>query len=165
MKDFLKFLFFGVTKSAGLKMLDPDTGEKREMAVGFNWQILFFGTFFGLPLFFKGLWLWAWGLFLLSSAQFVFLYKQFVRVLSATTVEQYEAAMQKAADPVESVIGYALAAIVLLLSFKANRWAVERLLKKGWHFENPSDFLVKRYAKQWKLSKHYLKPAKERETL
>jgi len=165
MKDFLKFLFFGVTKSAGLKMVDPATGEKKEMMVGFNLQILFFGSFFGLPLFFKGLWLWAWGLFLLSSAQFVFFYKQFTGILSAVTVEQYEAAMRRAAGPVESSIGYALAIVVLLLSFKANRWAVERLLKKGWCFENPSDPLVKKCAEKWKLSKHFLKPAKERETL
>lgn len=165
MKDFLKFLFFGVTKAPGLKMLDPATGEKREMAVGLNWQVLFFGSFFGLPLFFKGLWSWAWGLFLLSSVQFYYLYDTFSRILSSVTVEQYEAAMQRTADPVDAAVGYLLVAAIALLTVKANRWAAEKLLKKGWCFENPSDPLVRKYAKKWNLPAEYLKPAGERDTL
>ena len=165
MKGFLKFIFLGSVKTPELQMFDPATGEKRNMPTGFNLQILFFGTFFGLPLFFKHLWGWAWGLFLLSTVQFVFFCKLVQRVLSATTVAEYEAAMQRSSDPVESVVGYLLLAAVVLLSFKGNRWAVERLLKKGWRFENVDDPLLRQCVKKWAIPKHYLKPPAERETL
>jgi len=156
MKDFLKLIFFGVTKAPKLRLLNPDTGEKIELATGFNLQILLLGSFFGLPLFFKRLWTWAWVLFFLSTAQFFFFYQQIQRVLSATTIAEYEAVMRRAADPVESVIGYLLVAGVVLLSIKGNRWAVESLLKKGWRFENISDPVVKDTVKKWRLSKHSL---------
>ena len=163
MKDFLKLIFFGVTKSPKLKMVDPDTGEKAEMTIGFNLQILLLGGLFGLPLFFKKLWGWAWGLFLLSAANFFFLYSHFQRILSATTIEEYEAAMQRVSGPAENIIEALLIVIVVLLSVKGNRWAVERLLKKGWRFENTEDALVKDVVRKWNLSKHFLKPVKEKE--
>ena len=163
MKDFLKFIFFGVTKAPQLRLINPDTDERLDMAVGFNLQILLLGSFFGLPLFFKRLWGWAWGLFFLSTAQFVFFYQMVSRILSARTVAEYESAMQQASGPFETVIGYLLIAFVALLSVKANRWAVERLLRKGWRFENVSDPLVRQVATKWKIPKHYLKPAEKRE--
>ncbi len=163
MKDFLKLIFFGVTKSPKLKMFNPDTGEKKEMTAGFNLQILLLGSFFGLPLFYKRLWTWAWGLFILSTVQFFFIYRHFQSILSATTVAEYEAAMQKAADPVEDAIGYLLIAMVVLLAVKADQWAVERLLKKGWRFEDVSDPFVKTTVQKWKISKHFLKPPSEKE--
>ena len=165
MKGFLKFIFLGTLNTPELQMFNPDNGEKKKMATGFSLQILFFGSFFGLPLFFKRLWGWAWGLFLLSTVQFVFFYKLVCRILSATTVAEYEAAMQRTSDPVESAIGYLLIAALCVLSVNGNRWAVEHLLKKGWRFENPDDPLVKQCAKKWNISKHYLKPENDREKL
>lgn len=165
MKDFLKLIFFGISKSPKMEMVDPDTGEKLKMTFGFNFQILLLGSFFGLPLFFKRLWGWAWGVFLVSAFQMYMFYGQFRSIMSARTVEEYEAAVNRAASPVEQAVGWALVAVLLLLSVKANQWAVERLLKKGWRFENPSDPLVQKAAKKWKLSKHYLKRLKETERL
>ena len=165
MKDFLKLIFFGISKSPKLKMFNPDTGEKIEMTAGFNWQVLLLGSFFGLPLFYKRLWGWAWGLFVLSTVQFTFMYQRIQSVLSARTVEEYEAAMQKASDPVDDAVSYLLIAVLVLLAFKADKWAVERLLKKGWHFEDVSDSFVKTTVQKWKISKHFLKPPSERESL
>ena len=161
MKDFLKLIFFGVTKTPKLNMFNPATGEKKEMTTGFNLQILLLGSLFGLPLFFKRLWVWAWGLFILSAVQFLFFYQQIKAVLSATTVAEYEAAMQRTADPIESAGGYLLIGLVILLSIKGDQWAVERLLKKGWRFQDVSDPTVREAVKKWKISKHYLKPVKE----
>lgn len=165
MKDFLKLLFFGVSKAPKMKMYNPDTGEKTEMTFGFNLQMILLGSFFGLPLFFKRLWGWAWGVFALSSVQVYTFYQQFRSVMSARTVEEYEAAMNRAASPAEEAVGWVLIAVLILLSFKANQWAVKRLLKKGWHFENPQDPLVQKAVKKWKISKHYLKPPKETDRL
>ena len=159
MKDFLKLIFFGVTKSPKLEMINPATGEKMDMTMGFNLQILLLGSFFGLPLFRKRLWWQAWGLFALSTVQVAFYYMHITAVLSATTIAEYEAAMRQTDNPIENIVGYALIAAVVLLSVKGNQWAVERLLKKGWRFKNVSDPLVKEAAKKWKLSKRYLQPA------
>ena len=165
MKDFLKLIFFGISKTPKMELFNPDTGEKKGMTFGFNSQILLLGSFFGLPLFFKRLWGWAWGVFALSSVQLYLFYRHFSSVLSARTVEEYEAAMNKASSPAEDAIGWALIAVLILLSVKANQWAVERLLKKGWRFTNPQDPLVRKAVEKWKISKHYLKPSKEKETL
>ena len=165
MKDFLKLIFFGVTKSPKLHLFNPNTGEKVEMATGFNLQILLLGSFFGLPLFFKRLWFWAWALFCLSTVQFFFAYHKIQQILAATTVAEYETIMQQTADPIDTVIGYLLIAAVVLLSFKGNQWAVERLLKKGWRFENVSDPLVRDAVKKWKISKHYLTTAADGDRL
>ena len=165
MKDFLKLIFFGVTKSPKLKMFNPDTGEKTEMTTGFNLQILLLGGLFGLPLFFKKLWGWAWSLFLLSSAELYFFYAKVQRILSATTVDEYEAAMYQPSSPIENAISYSLAVFIVVLSVKGNQWAVERLLKKGWRFENTEDAIVKEAVKKWKISKSFLKPVKEKEQL
>ncbi|MBO4519607.1 MAG: hypothetical protein J5787_00195 [Alphaproteobacteria bacterium] len=156
MKDFLKLIFFGVTKSPKLRLFNPDTDEKIEMTTGFNWQILLLGSFFGLPLFSKRLWAWAWGLFFLSTVQAFFFYQQVKQILAATTVAEYEAAMRQADNPIDSAIGYLLMFCVVLLSVKGNQWAVERLLKKGWRFEDVSDPLVRDAVGKWKISKRYL---------
>lgn len=165
MKDFLKLIFFGMTKSPKLKMFNPDTGEKAEMTMGFNLQILLLGSFFGLPLFFKRLWGWAWTLFLLSSVELYSFYTQVQRILSATTVDEYEAAMSRTSDPIESLLSYLLIIFVVVLSVKGNQWAVERLLKKGWRFENPDDATVKEAVKKWKISKYFLDSVVEKERL
>ena len=156
MKDFLKLIFLGVTKSPKLRLFNPDTGEKIKMAMGFDLQTLLLGSFFGLPLFFKRLWMWAWALFCLSTIQFFFLYHKVQQILAATTVTEYETIMQQADDPIDTAVSYLLIATVVVLSVKGNQWAVERLLKKGWRFEEVSDPLVQEAVKKWKISKHYL---------
>ena len=165
MKDFLKLIFFGVTKSPKLILINPDTGEKIEMTTGFNLQILLLGSFFGLPLFFKRLWTWAWALFGLSTVQFFFFYQQLKQILSVTTIAEYEAIMQQADNPADTVIGYVLIALLVLLSIKGNQWAVENLLKKGWRFENVSDAVVRDTVKKWKISKRYLTPTEDSDRL
>lgn len=164
MKDFLKLIFFGISKSPKLEMFRPATGEKKAMTVGFNWQILLVGGFFGLPLFFKRLWLWAWLMFSLSTFQFVNFYLRMKRILSASTVEEYYA-LRTQSDPVDTIVSYVLAAFAVLLAFKGNEWAVKRLLKKGWRFKNVSDPQVQTAVKKWKISKHYLKPVKDEDIL
>ena len=158
-------IFFGVSRAPKMWLVNSETGEKKGMTFGFNFQILLLGGFFGLPLFFKQLWGWAWGIFLLSSAQFYFSYLQIREVLSATTVAQYEAAMQKSSDPAEQTVSFLLLACIAVLSVKGNQWAVERLLRKGWRFENLSDPLVKKAIRKWKISKHYLRAPAEKERL
>ena len=163
MKDFLKLIFFGIVKTPKLEMFRPDTGEKKQMAFGFNLQILLIGGFFGLPVFFKRLWGWAWLMFCLSTAQFVSFYLRVKQLLSATTPEEYYAFQES--DPIDSAAGVLLLVCAVLLAFKGNEWAVKRLVKKGWRFTDVSDPAVRAAAKKWKISKHYLKPVREEEKL
>lgn len=163
MKDFLKLIFFGISNAPVLEMVDPDGAEKKKMATGFSWSILLVGGFFGLPLFFKRLWGWAWLMFGLTTVQFVSFYLQVKRILAATTVEEYYALQQ--GDPVDSAAGILLLVCAVYLAFKGNRAAVMRLLKKGWRFANPNDPVVAAAVKKWKISKHYLKPAERADRL
>ena len=163
MKDFLKLIFFGIVKTPKLEMFQPSTGEKKQMASGFDLQILLVGGFFGLPVFFKRLWGWAWLMFCLSTAQFVSFYLHVKQLLSATTPEEFYAFQES--DPIDSAAGILLLLCAVLLAFKGNEWAVKRLLKKGWRFTNVSDPAVQAAVKKWKISKHYLKPVKEEEKL
>ncbi len=163
MKDFLKLIFFGVVKTPKLEMFRPSDGEKKSMAVGFSLQILLVGGFFGLPLFFKRLWGWAWLLFFLCTVQFVSFYLRLKEILSASTPEDYYALRET--DPIDSAAGLLLLVFTVLLAFKGNEWAVKRLLKKGWRFSDVSDPSVLAAAKKWKISKHYLKPVKEEDQL
>lgn len=163
MKDFLKLVFFGIAKTPKMEMFNPDTGEKKKMASGFNLQILLVGGFFGLPVFFKRLWGWAWLMFFLSTVQFVSFYMQVTRLLSATTPEEFYAFQES--SPVDTAAGILLLACAVLLAFKGNKWAVERLLNKGWRFSDVSDPAVQAAVKKWKISKHFLKPVQERERL
>ena len=85
--------------------------------------------------------------------------------MSATTVAEYEAAMQRPSDPLDQAVGYLLLVCVVVLSIKGNQWAVENLLKKGWRFEDVSDPVVKSAVKKWKISKHYLKSMSSKDEL
>ena len=164
MKDFLKLIFFGISKTPKLEMYRPANGEKKEMTAGFNWQILLIGGFFGLPLFFKRLWGWAWLMFSLSTFQFVGFYLRMKRILAASTVEEYYA-LQSQSDPLGSAVSFILLLFTVLLAFKGNEWAVKRLLKKGWRFTDVADPSVQAAVKKWKISKHYLKSVKEEDKL
>lgn len=163
MKDFLKFIFLGIVKTPKLEMVRDFNGEKKEMPTGFNWQFLLLGGFFGLPLFFKRLWGWAWLMFALSTVQVVSFYLRLKQLLTATTVEEYYAFQET--DPIDSAAGLLLLLFAVLLAFKGNEWAVKRLLKKGWRFVNVSDPTVVQAVQKWKISKHFLKPVKERDRL
>ena len=166
MKDFLKFIFLGIVKTPKLAMIQSKTNEQKEMPTGFNWQFLLLGGFFGLPLFFKRLWGWAWLMFFLSTVQFISFYLRLTQLLSATTVEEYYAFQES--DPIDSAAGLLLLLFAALLAFKGNEWAVKRLLKKGWRFVNVSDPTVVHWSKKWKISKHFLKSQtnlREEETL
>lgn len=163
MKDFLKFIFLGITKTPKLELYNLKSDEKLKMPVGFNFQFLILSTFFGAPLFFKRLWEWAWLMFGVSTAQLYLLYHKVTLILSATTVEQIDIAMQS--DPVSNSLTVFLIVGSVALSIKGNEWAVKRLLKTGWRFSAPELPQVQQIAKKWKISKHYLKAKSQEESL
>lgn len=163
MKDFLKLIFFGISKSPKLEMISPDNDETKEMPFGFSLQFLLFSNLFGLPLFFKRMWGWAWLMFFLSTAQFYLFFMRLSAILSAMKVQDYYAVPES--DPMDTVLTLALFVLAVLLAFKGNEWAVKGLLKKGWRFVKPDQEIVKKAAIKWKLSKHDLKPPKAREKL
>lgn len=163
MKNFLKLIFFGISNSPKLEMVNPANGEKKQMPFGFNVQFLVFSNLFGLPLFFKRMWGWAWLMFFLSTAQFWLFFKRLSAILSAMKVQDYYALPQS--DPADTALTSVLFVLAVLLAVKGNEWAVKGLLKKGWRFVQPDQEAVKKAAAKWKLSKHDLKPLKEREKL
>ncbi len=164
MKDFFKLIFFGVTKTPKLEMFNPANGERKSMAANtFSLNVLLVGGFFGLPLFFKRLWGWAWLMFALTTVQLVSFYVKLTQILNAATPEEYYAFTES--SPADDAAGTALLVLTVLLSFKADKWAVERLLKKGWRFERPDDKTVVAAAEKWGISKHYLKPVETVERL
>ncbi len=157
-KDFFKFVLWGSIKTDQFKMINPYNGDEKKMAFGFNWQILLFGGFFGLPLFFKRLWGWAWFMFLLSSIQFFNFYVRLKQILSASTLQDFSSFGRP--DPVDAITEILLLACSVLLAFKGNEWSVKRLLEKGWEFENKNDPNIKKVVQKWKI---YEQPVIEKE--
>lgn len=164
MKDFLKLIFFGVVKTPKLEMFNPVNGERKSVSSNsFDLTVLLVGGFFGLPLFFKRLWGWAWLMFALTTVQLLSFYEKLKQVLNAATPEDYYAFTESSLA--DDAAGAALLVLSVLLSFKANKWAVERLLKKGWRFERPEDKAVVAAVKKWHISKHCLKRSETVERL
>ena len=84
MKDFLKLIFFGVVKTSKLEMFNPANGERKSVSSNsFDLTVLLVGGFFGLPLFFKRLWGWAWLMFALTTVQLLSFYEKLKQVLNA----------------------------------------------------------------------------------
>lgn len=163
MKDFLKLIFFGISNSPRLEMISPENDETKQMPFGFNFQFLVFSGLFGLPLFFKRMWGWAWLMFSLSTVQFYLFIKHLSEILSAMKVQDYYALPQN--DSADAALTFLLFLLAVLLAVKGNEWAVRGLLKKGWRFAHPDQDIVKKAAAKWKLSKHDLKPPRVSEKL
>lgn len=163
MKDFLKLIFFGISKGSGAEIVLPETGERDVLRIGFNFQFLLFSGLFGLPLFFKGMWKWAWTMFALCSAEYYISFQKMKQAVQITTYKDLFAF--NPASNFEDFIGLITLILAVVLGFKGNEWRAKKMLKAGWRFVNPDAPMSQKAAKTWKLSIHYMKKPKIKDVL
>ena len=110
--------------------VNPKTGERKFIKVGFAWPVGLFGTVLGIPLFLRGLNSWgAICLVLWTINFFVF----GVDAEGAVLVEIVEIAIQ------------------IWLGFKANEFTAKHLLERGWVFADPGSEATRHGMTLWKL--------------
>lgn len=162
-KNFLKLIFFGISKGPGAEIVLPETGDRDVLRIGFNFQFLLFSGLFGLPLFLKGMWKWAWTMFALCSLEY---YMSFQKMKQAVQITSYADLLSF--DPLNDfsdVIGTVTLILAVILGFKGNEWRARKMLRAGWCFVNPEAPMSQKAAKTWKLSIHYMKKPKIKDVL
>jgi hypothetical protein len=110
--------------------VNPRTGERKLIKVGFAWPVGLFGTILGIPLFLRGLNSWGAVCLVLWTINFL-VYG--VDSEAAVLVELVEIAIQ------------------IWLGFKANEMTAKRLLETGWVWAEPGSEATKIAMRTWQL--------------
>lgn len=163
LKDFFKLIFFGISKGPGAEITLPETGERDVLRIGFNIQFLLFSGLFGLPLFFKGMWKWAWTMFALSSWEYYLSFQKMKEAVEITTLADLFSF-----DPMNEfsdVIGLVTLILAVVLGFKGNEWRARKMFRAGWRFVDPEAAMSKKAAKTWRFPAYYLKRPKIKDVL
>ena len=153
MKDFLKLIFFGISKAPSVTLVLPKTGDTLHVKTGFNTVFFLFSGLGGLPLFFKGL--WEWGLIMLGLT----IYNQYLQLQLMRQMADafsYVDLFNIQDNPTETLTNVFSLVLSVLLGVKGNGWVAKRLFKKGWRFEKPESKAAENACKKWHLSKYYL---------
>ena len=112
----------------------PQTGEVRQVKVGFSWALFFFSGVFGIPLFRRKLIAWGWVMLAYNIAAVLLLIGSRKTDSGASLI-------------MNVVIWFALA----YLGFKGNEITAKNYLASGWRFVEPGSDLT-RYAKmKWHI--------------
>lgn len=114
-----------------VEIRNPKTGELKQVKVGWSWTIFFFGNVFGIPLFMRRLFAYAWafvGLFLLHLI--------FYR-------------LSQIGDIVISLLNIGL---VIWLAIKGNELTVKNYLNHGWVFAEENSDAVAHAKRKWNIS-------------
>ena len=169
MKDFLKLIFFGISKGPGAEIVLPSSGDRDVLRIGFNFQFFLFAGLFGIPLLLKGMWKWGGLMFSLSCLGYYFDYKKMQEAYQITSFADLISF-----DPVnspEDLVSAVTLILSVVLGFMGNKWRAYDMFKKGWRFVDPDAPMSRKAALQWKFPKYYLRtpknktPLKSRESL
>lgn len=117
-----------------VRFINPHNGSTKDVKVGWSWMLFLFSSFFGLPLFVRGLYGWGIAFLFISICQVVILF----------TARNPGAA--------GSSVSFAMLVISVVLAARGNEFTGKSLLKKGWKFYNPDSPEVARAKLKWRLA-------------
>lgn len=130
-------------------MKNPQTGEIKEVKVGWSWILFFFSGFFGLPLFLRKL--NTWGCVFLCA----FIFNIFLNILPFMVMESMET------DAILTLLGVCSTVSLVVLCFefglaiymgsKGNELTAKNYLKLGWVLAEPDSDDVKVAKSKWGL--------------
>lgn len=165
MKDFLKLIFFGISKGPGVEIYNPETDERMALRIGFNIPFFLFSGLYGIPLFLKGMWKWGLLLLGLSVTGDCFRFQKMQQLANVTSFADMLGFNPD--NPAETAVTVSVLILSVVLGIKGNEWRGREMLSKGWRFVDPQHAMARMAVRKWRLSKHYLKskPAKRPETL
>jgi hypothetical protein len=113
--------------------VNPNTGERRLVKLGWSWTLFFFAGALGIPLFYRRLWVWGAALLTFWIAQEV-----------AVFVVQN--------GPLTALVWTISVGLAIFLGMKGNEITAKQYLEDGWQFAEP-DSDATRYAKMnWDLA-------------
>ncbi len=117
---------------------NPRTGALKSIKVGFSWTLLLFSSFFGVPLFMRGL--YGWAIFFL------------VKPIVSTFIFYGMHFPTKDADTAATVLSWIIElGLALFIAIKGNKFTALNMLGKGWTFASP-DAIETQFAKRkWGL--------------
>ena len=153
MKDLLKFLFFGISKGPGVEMKHPDHDDPLILRIGFNWQFLLLSGFFGLPLFFKGL--WKWGL-LMFAYSLISNYYFFINMSDAVNFRPLTYPQSERYSLIVTVL------FSFFFGFKGNEMAAKKAFRDGWRLKDPESPMARRASKEWSFVANALPSARRK---
>ncbi|MGD9638987.1 MAG: hypothetical protein AB7U85_08000 [Alphaproteobacteria bacterium] len=123
-------------KTIRIQMYNPKTLKVKKVKVGLSWDILFFATFFGIPLFFRKLYSIGFCFFLILPVFFLIsLNENFSLYL-----EEYD-----------KYIRHGLNGLSTALALFGNELTAKKLLSLGWQFADPESEEVKTAKIKWKI--------------
>ena len=117
-----------------VRMRNEETGEIKEVGIGWSWTLFLFAGFFGVPLFLRRMNNWGQLMLAFSLIQITMLFVENDR-----------------AQSVSDAAALLMLAFSVFLAIRGNEFTAKALLRKGWEFSDDDD--VTRYAKsKWSLA-------------
>jgi Bacterial PH domain len=116
-------------------LVNTKSGELKQIKIGFSWILLFFSSFFGLPLFLRRLYIWG-GVFLVL----------FVVYFVASEADS------GAAAGICDGVGLINLGLSIWMAIKGNEMTGKNLLANGWDFAEPNSPETQYARLKWRLS-------------
>lgn len=120
-----------------VRFKNQNTGEIKEVKVGFSWILLFFSAFLGLPLFLRRLYVWG----------AVFLVLWAINLLGPAI-----ASSPQGGAAIQLVMFLILLGLSIWTGTKGNEMTAKNLLEQGWQFAEPESDSVKFAKMRWRLA-------------
>lgn len=118
-------------------MINPKTGEVKEVKVGWSWILFLFSGFFGLPLFLRKLHVWG-GVFLVLWLVYLVVPSLFYN--------------EEEALGLSIVLNLIFLGLQIWLGIKGNEMTAKNYLELGWNFINPDSDEVKFAKGKWGIN-------------
>ena len=114
-------------------MKNPNTGEVKEVKIGWSWTLFLFSGFFGLPLFLRKLHVWG--------AIYIALWVVFLVTLSIVPGE--------ARVIIVLPLYIVMFGLQSFVAIKGNKMTAKNYLENGWTFVEPDSKLTKMAKMRW----------------
>jgi len=115
---------------------NPKTSETKTVKVGWSWVLFFFSSFFGLPLFLRGLHVWGGVMAGLWGASWI--------------IPPLQSSVEDALV-VNIVIGLIGLGLAIWFAIKGNEMTAKNYLEKGWKMLDPGSAAAKHARSKWGL--------------
>ncbi len=115
---------------------DTSTGNRKPLAVGWNWTFFFFSSFLGIPLFRKGLTAWGALIVILWSLDLAL-----PLIMPATTQ----------VVTLSLVSGAVITVLSVFLAYKGNEFIERKYIAKGYSFAKPDSAEALYAVEKWGL--------------
>lgn len=118
-------------------MVNPSTGEGKEVKIGWSWILFLFSSFLGIPLFLRKLYVWG-GVMLI-------LWLVYIIAPSIMSTEEESVGLFV-------VLNLIFLGLSIWLGLKGNEMTAKNYLELGWKFSNPESDEVKFAKNKWGIT-------------